>query len=361
MRVGVIGAGAVALGTAAWLQAQGHRAALWSPSGAGTAALAAGEPLRATGAVEGAFQPEIAADAAAAVRGADVVLVALPANGHLAAFRAIAPHVALGQVVAISSHASFGALALSRLLADRGVAAPVVAWSTTLTSGRRRGPAEVAVSTVRGRIDAAVTPAAEAEAALATCRAAFGDRFLARDGLLAIALSNLNPQNHMGIALCNLTRMEKGEAWGQGEHVTPCVGRLLEALDAERLAIADAFGVETRTIFEHFHLSFHVPVDSVSAMNAAMAAKGRGGEGPQTADSRYVLEDAPYGLAPTALLGRLAGRPAPLHEAGVALFSALYGRDFAAENDLLDAAGVRGLDADALRALCATGHAPAPV
>jgi opine dehydrogenase len=357
MRIGILGAGAVAFGTAAYLEHQGHRAALWSPSGAGTRALADDAALRATGAVDGAFRPAVAATAAEAAEGADIVLVALPANAHRMAFEAVAPHIREGQVVAISSHASFGALALSRMLAERGVRAPIVAWSTTLTSGRRRSESEVAVSTVRGRIDAATLPAGD-EDALARCRAAFGDRFLARDSLLAIALSNLNPQNHMGIALCNLTRMEKGEAWSQGAHVTPCVGRLLEALDAERLAIAGAFGLETRTIFEHFHLSFHVPVASISEMNAEMAAKGRGGEGPQTAESRYVLEDVPYGLVPTALLGTLAGRPAVLHEAGVRLFSALYGRDFAAENDLLAAAGVDGLDAAALKALCERGYQP---
>jgi opine dehydrogenase len=359
MRIGILGAGAVAFGTAAYLESQGHEAVLWSPSVARTQALARGAALTATGAVEGAFHPRVATTAAEAAEGADIVLLALPANAHRMAFEAVAPHIREGQIVAISSHASFGALALSRLLAERGVSAPIVAWSTTLTSGRRRSGAEVAVSTVRGRVDAATVPAAEGDAALARCRQAFGDRFLARDSLLAIALSNLNPQNHMGIALCNLTRMEKGEAWSQGAHVTPCVGRLLEALDAERLAIAEAFGLETRTIFEHFHLSFHVPVASISEMNAEMAAEGRGGEGPQTAESRYVLEDVPYGLVPTAQLGALVGRPALLHEAGVRLFSALYGRDFEAENDLLDSAGVAGLDAAALMTRCERGFAPA--
>lgn len=357
MRIGILGAGAVALGTAAYLAREGHAPVIWSPSGAGARGLARGEPLRATGAVEGTFPVAAEAEAARAVDGADIVLVALPANAHRAVFEAVAPHLADGQVVAISSHPSFGALVLSRLLAARGVACPIVAWSTTLTSGRKRSDAEVAVSTVRGRIDAATVPAREGAAALERCRAAFGDRFLARDSLLAIALSNLNPQNHMGIALCNLTRMEKGEAWSQGEHVTPCVGRLLEALDAERLAVAQAFGVETRTIFEHFSLSFHVPEGPVSAMNAQMAREGRGGEGPQTADSRYVLEDVPYGLVPTVRLGVLAGRPVPLHEAGVRIFSALYGRDFEAENDLLGAAGIDGLDATRLAALCRDGHA----
>lgn len=359
MRVGIIGAGAVAFGAAVLLGSTGHSAVLWSPSGVRTKALAEGAALRAEGAVEGSFQPAVAADAAAAVADADLVLVALPANAHRMAMAAIAPHLTPGQVVAISSHASFGALYLSRLLAERGVELPIVAWSTTVTAGRQRSPTEVQVSTVRGRVDAAVLPNSQAEKGLWACRAAFGDRFLARGGLLAIALSNLNPQNHMGIALCNLTRMEKGESWNQGENVTPAVGRLLEALDAERLAIAQAFGLETRTIFEHFHLSFHVPMGPVAEMNQAMAAEGRGGEGPNTAESRYVHEDVPYGLVPTARLGRLVDRPAILHEAGIQIFSALYGRDFTAENDLLAAAGVEDLDALALAALCEKGFAAA--
>jgi hypothetical protein len=44
----------------------------------------------------------------------------------------------------------------------------------------------------------------------------------------------------MGIALGNMSRMERGEAWSQGQNVTPKIGRLLEELDRERLAIAAA-------------------------------------------------------------------------------------------------------------------------
>jgi len=62
-----------------------------------------------------------------------------------------------------------------------------------------------------------------------------------------------------------------------------------------------------------------------------------GGTGPATADSRYVTEDVPYGLVMTVVLGDLVGVPAKLHRAGVEIFSAMYGRDFFAENALLNA------------------------
>ncbi|MFC6490330.1 NAD/NADP octopine/nopaline dehydrogenase family protein, partial [Nitratireductor sp. GCM10026969] len=328
-----------------------------SPSGERTRRLAAGEPLTATGAVEGTFHPGIADSAEALVREADVLLVAVPGYGHKAVFDAIAPHIRPGQAVVISSHASFGALYLSRLLADRKVMAPIIAWGTTATTGRQPSYVEASVNTVRSKIDMCTLPETRSAEGLALCRRLFGDRFVEREGLLAISLSNLNPQNHMGIALCNMTRMEHGETWSQGFNVTPNVGRLLEALDRERLAIAEALGLSVRTIFEHFHLSFHVPQDTVSNMNQEMHRQGRGGTGPATADSRYVTEDVPYGLFVTVKLGEMTGREARLHRAGVEIFSALYGRDFAGENSLVPALDLDRMTLDDLKALTRSGFA----
>jgi opine dehydrogenase len=348
----------VAYGAAACLARAGHDPMLWSPSGARTADLAAGKPLVATNAIEGTFHPRVAASCAEAVASADVVMVALPGNGHKAVFDAAAPHLRDGQPIIISSHLSFGALYLSKLLSRRGVRAPIIAWGTTLTSGRQESSTKVNVSTVRQRVDMATVPQIALDDGHALCTELFGDHFVRRDGLLAIALSNLNPQNHLGIALLNLTRMERGEAWGQGENVTPAVGRLIEALDSERLAIASAFGLAVKTVNEHFSLSFHVPIASVSEMNQEMHRQGRGGVGPKTANSRYVLEDVPFGLLPTIVLGRLAGRPATLHEAGMAIFSAAYGRDFVHDNDLLPELDLQALTATELQRLARAGYPP---
>jgi opine dehydrogenase len=268
---------------------------------------------------------------------------------------AVAPHLTPAQTVMISGHLSFAALYLAQRLAERGVALPIVAWGTTVTTGRRAGPLAVRVGSVRAKVDACVLPARDAAAALDLCSALFGDRFVPRADLLAIALSNVNPANHLGIALCNLTRMERGEVWQQNENITDSVGRLLEALDAERLAIAAAFGVTVRSLREHFHLSFHVPPAPLGEMARAMVARGDKTVAPATLDTRYVTEDAPFGLYATTLLGRMAGRPATLHEAGLALLSALYGRDLAADNDLLPAIGFADLTLPQLRRLALDG------
>jgi opine dehydrogenase len=152
--------------------------------------------------------------------------------------------------------------------------------------------------------------------------------------------------------------MERGETWSQGLNVTPNVGRLLEALDTERLAIAGALGLSVRTIFEHFHLSFHVPVDSISNMNQEMHREGRGGSGPATADSRYITEDVPYGLLVTVKLGALVERPARLHRAGIEILSAMTGKDFFAANDLLDALAIDNMSLATLKMLARDGFLP---
>jgi opine dehydrogenase len=356
MRVGIVGAGSIAFGTACLLEQMGHEATLWSPSGERTKEIAAGKPLVAAGAIVGTFHPKTAANAADLVKNAEVLVVALPGYGHKFVFDAVVPHIRADQTVIVSSHASFGALYISRELAKRRVVATIIAWGTTVVTGRQKGQTDVNVNTVRKKVDIATVPHSRSAQGLALCTKLFGDRFVDRGSLMAIAVSNLNPQNHMGIALCNLTRMERGEAWSQGQNVTPKVGRLLEELDQERLAIAAALGLDVRTIFQHFHLSFHVPVASISEMNQQMHEAGNGGQGPTSAETRYVLEDVPFGLVATAKIGRLAGKPAVLHESGIQIFSALYGRDFVADNDLLASLGIDDMSLDDLTRLSRDGY-----
>lgn len=354
MTVGIAGAGSVAFATAALLMENGHQVRIWSPSGRQTA-LSEGVGLVSTGMVQGKFKPEIADSAEELSDGVDVLFLALPGNGHKAVMDDLAPHVRNDQTIIISSHASFGALYFNRLIEARGVLAPIVAWGTTVVTGAAQDDSSVVVSTVRSKVDMCTIPAGQTSQGLKVCQALFGDRFVQRDGLMAITLSNLNPQNHLGIALGNITRMELGEEWDQCKHVTPKVGRLLEELDKERLAIAEKLGLSVRTIFEHFHLSFHVPVASISEMNRQLYEEGNGGNGPTTEDSRYVTEDVPYGLVPIAWIGDLVGCPTPLHKAGIQILSAMYARNFEAENDLLVAGDFKSLSLEQLERACIHG------
>jgi opine dehydrogenase len=83
--------------------------------------------------------------------------------------------------------------------------------------------------------------------------------------------------------------------------------------------------------------------------------QGVGVSGPKTVESRYVLEDVPFGLLPTVLLGQLTDHKATLHESGMAILSAAYGRNFAEENDLLPELDLKRLSAPELQRLTGIG------
>ena len=101
-----------------------------------------------------------------------------------------------------------------------------------------------------------------------------------------------------------------------------------------------------------------IGVKNIPRLYQQIHKMGNDVDGPNTADSRYVLEDVPFGLVPIVVLGRLVGRPAVLHQAGIALISAMYGRDFYQENDLLQALELEQWSWEELQSAAMTGVVP---
>lgn len=350
-RVGIVGLGPIALSTGAYLIDQGRRPLLWSPVDRWREPDAREYTASFEGRITGERRFPLAAEAADLATWADTILICLPGKWHRRALDALAPHLTSRHRVIISSHCSFGAHYLRRTLAGAGIEIPIVAWSTTLATCNPLGDRHFKVMTLRRVIDVATAPRRMSDEGLAISTGLFGARFQPRDGLLAIAVSNVNPQNHLAICLCNLTRMEQGEVWNFNFNITESVSRLIDALDAERIGLARDLGVAVRTVREHWHYTHDVPILPIHEATRAIEARGISFFGQRTHMTPWVLEDAPYGLAPLIALGEMAGHDMPLHRSGLALLSALYGRDFAAENDLLAEIRLSAPDLTALRAL----------
>jgi opine dehydrogenase len=336
MKITILGAGAIGKAYAAYLSSRGHAVTIWSPSGRDLGRLSSEGVLTAAGICEGTYSVSVAKGAAEAGAGAELIVVAVPANGHAAVIDDIVPHLADGQTVIVSAELSMSSVLLANAIKARGLDVPVIAWATTVVTAKSSGQACVIVSLLRKRLDVAAIPASGGQAAAELCAQVFGVEFDLKPSVMAIALSNLNPPAHMAIALCNFTRMEKGEDWSSYGGITEGVGRLMEALDRERRALAEAFGLSVRSVFDHYVNSFGVERASVGTMAQAVATARPHVKGPATLDTRFVTEDVPFGLLPLVELGRHAGIAMPLHESGVELFSALYGRDFRSENGILD-------------------------
>lgn len=361
--VAIVGAGAIGRATAAYLAHHGHRPALWSPSGKNTAPLvraaadwgqAGGRrgKLVYEGFLSGTAEIEVLENAEELAR-RDVIIIALPGHAYSAVLPGIVPYLHAGHTVVVSGALSLVPLWLSERAGARGGRPTVAAWGTTLATGRITGEARVQINTVRARFEVAALPAAASGAVLATCRALFGDRFRLVDSILATALLNVNPVAHAAEVLPNLTRIERREDWPLFHYLTPAAARICEAIDGERLAIARGFGIEVRTIEEHYHLSYHVPRGSVAEIAEAIHAKYGGPPGPITLEHRYLLEDVPYGLVFYETLARVVGALVPNLSAAITLLSTAYGRDFRRDNTLLAELAIEKMTPAALLERCA--------
>lgn len=320
MKLAIIGDGAVARACAAMAAARGHQVAQWSRSFATTQDIT----LKAEGALAGDFAVRQEASAEAAVRGAEAVAIITSANGHRTVMEAIAPHLAPGVPVLVTPAMSLSPLVLRKLTGGRN---QVGAMGTTPATARLAGTG-VRVLTIRARVG------------IAGCRevaeALWGENYDDAPDLIAAALSNINPIAHLGIALCNVTRIEAREAWPQYLNMTPAVCRLIEGLDRERLALAAAYGTSVPTAEAHFARSYGTAAADLAGIAAEIHARRGGPPGPTDMQTRFVTEDVPFGLVFYQWLARARGLAMPLTDAAVLVASSVWGEDFAAQNDLLE-------------------------
>jgi opine dehydrogenase len=353
--VAVIGAGNGGKTTAADLALQGKRVRLFEFPEFAASLAGLGDPprLRVTGALEGVAELEMATmELAAAVSGADCIVVCTQALAHARVARELAPLLRSEQVVVISPGSTAGSLHFAHVFREAGVAEPpVLVEFSTLPYGCRAEGAEVSVSlkvrrpvlyaALPGRATAQVGPALEA----------IYPALVAAESVLEVGLSNGNPVIHPAITLLNASRIEnEGAAMlFYGDGVSPASAGLIRKLDEERMALLRAFGYRAQP----------EPVTSVAQGYAESAdyleCYRRGSAfvsfaSPSSIDHRYLHEDCGIGLVMFCSLGRKLGVPTPACEAVVRFASVLTGVDYFAQGPrTLEALGLGELGVEELK------------
>ncbi len=335
MQLAIVGGGPIGLGTAILAQSCGHSAVVWSPSG--SLGSNRHRNMEAAGVLEGNFILDIATELETALSNADAVMLAVPANAHSVVIDSVVPYLRASQLVILWAQSSLSALYLSKRCAQRDIVVPIAMWSGPLIGARRTGDHQVTVSTIRPRIGVAALPHRLDPEAVARCVSFFGSRFVTSP-VLDVVLSNVNPVMHLPQALCNLTRIERGEIWSAMGNTTASVARLIDALDAERLRVAESLGVAVLTLPQFLHRSFPgLPLTSIDQQAPTLAARLlAAGDGPRSLQTRFIDEDIPFGAVTIEVLAQVAGLRVPLHCACIDVFESLLKRDFRRENTMIN-------------------------
>lgn len=252
--------------------------------------------------------------------GADVVMMTLPSIYHESMTKQIAPHLKDGMVVFLHPEASCGAIAFRKVMKDMGCTADVVvgAACTLLYSTRIQTPGEVYIFSIKNEVPMAALPACDNDKLAAAIRPEL-PWFKLVSSVLETSIDNLNAMMHPAPMLLNTSRIEADpfvpfQYYLDG--ITPSVGKFVETMDKERIAIAEAFGFHQRSICQEY-IDMYSCGDETTPLYR-LCKDNKGYEGimcGNTLSTRYCLEDIPYSLEAIRALGKVAGVPTPCIDA----------------------------------------------
>jgi len=337
MDIAVLGSGNGGCAVAFDCAAHGHQVRLFDfeQFPASIKAVQKSGGIRCEGVLEG-FQPVAYAghNIEKTLDGADIIYAIGPAYSTRPFAEACKPFLNKGQTVIVCPSSCGGCIEFKKGagldLRDEDI---VVAETSTLPYAvRLLEPGKIKLfNKLKGGLFLAAVPAKITQTVLEKVRDVYPAMTAAKN-ILQTSLQNGNPVIHPAITLMNVGLIErtKGDFDFYHQGVTPSVGRLVEAVDKERVAIGKKLGVEV------------IPDPELGVMQGYMTeatydtgfntAPGFAGVKAQSSlDYRYFNEDVGYGLVFLQKLGEQVGVPTPVMSAIITLVSLLMNRDYAGE------------------------------
>jgi opine dehydrogenase len=360
--IAIIGAGNGGCAAAADLTLRGFAVRLYGRSVSTVAPLKERGGIELSGALGEHFAPiaMITSDAGEAIRGADLVVLMGPTHAHTAIAEIIAPHIADDQLLlAAPGHT---VLLIPNALRAKGRRMRAYCDTATLPYiARKSGPAAVRITQAARYLVFASFPGARTPELAERIRAVYPS-IAPGANLLETVFPYTNAIHHPPAILCNAGRVEAtgGDYYHYYEGISPAVGRLIDALDRERLAVANALGVRALPFVEQF---YRVGYTTQAARESGLAYEAfhqsepdRWIRAPASLDHRFLNEDIPYGLVLLSELGQLAGVATPTMDHVIELACAATGQDYRAQGLTLERMGLGGRDPASAVALLDHGY-----
>jgi opine dehydrogenase len=354
--VAIIGAGIGGIYLIAELGIAGHKLRLHDLDDTRLADIRAHGGLDVEGEPGGfAAVEHVTTDLRTAVDGVDVIIVVTGGNAQVTVARSLAPLLRDGQLILLIQGNTGGSLIVRRALNSAGCWADVdVAQMDNYPySCWRLGPRRIRPIVKKRWLQIAAFPGRRITAIFPRLSSLF-PHAVAAPTTVHTGFTNANAMLHVANCVANAAHIERGQSYKfYAEGVTPAVARLYEAINAERVAVAAAFGASVPNLADWFDRVYGVrEADLVEACqrltyNADGPYQATGT--PKSLDHKYVTEDVPTGLIPMSALGAAAGVRTPAIDALVAMACLMTGKTFAAEARTIERLGLVGLDAAGIR------------
>lgn len=361
MRIAVLGGGNGSFAASGDFSLAGHEVRLWRRDQNAVAAhRAAGSRLIVKDA-HGRHEAKLAlvtSDISEAVYDAELVLCPTPAFAQPEISKSLAPHLRDGQVVFLPP-GTFGSVIFAAAAHEAGNRAQVsyaetgtLPWLT-----RKHGPFEIAITIRAKRLPVGVFPLHAAARALTVIGQVFPGVVESCGDALSGALMNAGPIIHPPLIVMNAGPIEHFERWDiHKEGTQAAIRRVTDALDAERIAVREAFGYGA----PHFPLAHHYAKQGESWMycrdsHDRLTDSGDWREQLVLTEHRYMREDLQLGLSFLISVAELADVATPLARAFLSIGGAICGDNFMENGRTLTSLGLGDLRRTELQRLLREG------
>jgi opine dehydrogenase len=319
------------------------------------------EPDATTGLPSGFGALELATtDPAAALNGAEIIFLVVPAFAQAAFAELIAPHVTPEQVVVLSPGNFGGAYTFAQALRAHGCATlPYLAEAQSMIYAcRKGGPALIRIFGFKEGLRVAVYPAKHTERVVGKIQQVFPG-VVAAPNILWTWLSNPNAIIHPPVTILNAGRLEntQGDFLFYVEGLTPAVQHIVDELDRERMALGRALGLELMSKPEMAMTWYgHQGYQGASFPDKARNPVYYAIKADSSLDGRYLTEDVPFGLVPWENLARLVGVEMPICTSLINLANGLLQTDFRATGQTLERIGLGDVGVEELLRIVEEGE-----
>lgn len=273
-------------------------------------------------------------DIAKVMDGAELILAVGPAYATEAFGKACKPYVKKGQMFIVCPGSCAGSIVFKNALGlDFEDDSVTVSETSTLPYAVRIvDEAKVAVyNRLKGSYFIATIPSRLNDKVYEVFGAVYPESQKAAN-VMQTTLQNANPIIHPSISICNAALVERthGDFFFYEDGVTDGVGRVIEALDLERIEIGKKLGVEIIPDPVLGKRQGYQAVENYSeGYSKAPGFKGIKAQ-PQL-DYRYFNEDAGFGLVFFTDLAEHIGVSTPATDAVLKMSSVIMGRDYKEE------------------------------
>ncbi len=306
----IIGGGHQGIAMAAHFALNGEKVYLWNRTPDHIKCIYDNHRIMCKGVVEGcAYIDKVSSDINKVI--SSTIFVTTPSTAHCDIAKMLAGLVDNDSVIFLNPGRTFGAIEFRKVLLENGCKVnPVIVETQSIVYTCRKESEDVSnIYALKDNVKmAAVGMPVDKKAIINRIPQCIRKRFTFVDSVLETSLGNVGMILHCAPVIMNAGWIEsdKHEFRYYYDGISRTIGRILEEIDMERVAVAKKMGITTPSLIEWFSDAYGVYGDSVYEC-IQNNDYYREIDAPKTLAHRYLDEDVPNGLVPVEYLGKDLG------------------------------------------------------